>query len=93
MRPDEVVELADACANLWATALGVYYSDARSAWRGIQNGGDGGEALNDLMGHRVLLRNLCRQIGADPQRMGDAMLDALEQGMRFNSARMTKKVA
>ncbi|MDT8878517.1 hypothetical protein RSO68_03430 [Halomonas saccharevitans] len=91
---EEVAELAESCANLWGKALGIFYSDAQAAWRGVKYPPDGGEALEDLLGTRELLANLLAGYGGDmdADRLGDLMLDALEAGRKFAPAAMTRPV-
>lgn len=83
-------ELARACAELWLAAVGTHYRDAQSAIRGV-NSADL-EALDDLTSDRRLLANLCRPLDADPDRVGAAMIQALDSGLRFNSAAMNRPV-
>lgn len=95
--PDDIAgrrELAMACSSLMAAALGQYYSDCRSTLVGAKMPGDRGEALDDLTGSRELLANLCAAFEADmdADTLGDLMLDALEQGLRFRSSGMNRAV-
>lgn len=85
-------ELARGCGDLWASALGVYYTDCGAAMRGKGAHADKGEALEDLTGDRRLLEALCEPIGADPHRVGDAMIEALDAGRRFSSNAMHRPV-
>ena len=85
-------ELARGCGDLWAAALGRYFEDARSFLRGVKHGHDEGESLDDLTGERRLLANLCRPLDACPQRVGDAFIEALDAGLRFNSGAMHRPV-
>src|SRR5690554_4548799 len=87
----EARELYRACSDLWAGALGRYFEDCRQAMRGVR-AGDGGEALDDLTGSRELLANLCRHFDADPHRLGDAMIQALDAGLTFRASGMNRAV-
>ena len=83
--PDGMAEshqCALACADLWLAALRCYYSDCRSAYRGINPNSDS-EALDDLTGSRELLANLCRPMDADPVRLAELMLETLKTGKRW----------
>ena len=91
--PAEVQEMALACSNMWASALGWYYRDCQTALQG-KGSGDGGEALSDLLGSRELLGNLLHGFDSDmdPDVLGDAMLDALDRGLKFKPCGMTRAV-
>src|SRR5690554_3948481 len=86
-----VAELARPCAALWAAALGKYYGDAQ-AYRQRGTAPDDGEAWRDLTGSRELLGNICDIIDADPQRLGDAMIQALDAGLTFRASAMNRSV-
>ncbi|GEK72941.1 MULTISPECIES: hypothetical protein [Halomonas] len=90
----ETADLAGRCANLWGQALGQYYKDAQSAWRGSKQPHDHGEALEDLLGSRELLANLLGAYGGDMDAdvLGDLMLEAMEAGRRFTPSAMTRPV-
>lgn len=77
----ELAELAMGCADIWLAALRCYYSDCRSAARGIRTAHT--EALDDLTGSRELLANLCRPLDADAERVAALMLEALDAGRRW----------
>ncbi len=79
--PTTAVELALGCADIWLAALRTYYSDCRSVLRGAR--GAHREALDDLTGSRELLANLCQPLDADPQRVAELMLEALDAGRRW----------
>lgn len=85
-------ELARACGDLFAAALGRYYCDAQSVLRGAIHGNDGGESLEDLTGSRRLLEALCDPIGADAEVVAAAMIEALDAGLRFKPAGMNRPV-
>ena len=89
----EAREIARACSDLWAGALGRYYEDCRQAMRGVR-AGDGGEALDDLTGSRELLGNLLAGFGGDmdADRLADAMIQALDAGLTFRISGMNKPV-
>jgi hypothetical protein len=83
-------ELARACAEVWLAAVRVYYTDAQAAIRGV-NSADL-EALDDLTSDRRLLATLLEPLDACPQRVGDAFIEALDAGLRFNSGAMNRPV-
>lgn len=68
-------ELARACGDIWGAALILYMRDCRQALRGTVTADL--EALDDFTGSRELLANLCRPLGADPERVADAMVKTL----------------
>lgn len=85
-------ELARACVELWLASIRTYYTDAATSKRGAKFQPDNGEALADLLGSRELLANLCRPLDACPQRVGDAFIDALDAGRRFDTGAMNRPV-
>lgn len=91
--PQALAELAKTCGNLWGAAMGLYFSDCASALRGTAAHGDKGEALEDLTSTEMpLLRHLCRQCGADVDRVAAGMTDGLNAGKRFTQAAMHRPV-
>ncbi|QTF91671.1 hypothetical protein [Halomonas sp. BM-2019] len=76
-------ELARACGELWQAAIRTYHADASASWRG-KHVADADEAFEDLLGDRRLLARLLEPFGLDPDVVGDAMLDMLEAGDRWN---------
>ena len=85
-------ELARACAEVWLAAVRTYYTDAATSKRGAKFQPDNGEALDDLTGSRRLLATLLEPLDACPQRVGDAMIQALDAGLRFNTGAMNRVV-
>lgn len=85
-------ELANGCAMVWIHSIKLYYADANAAYRELKQIPDKGEALEDLLGDRRLLDNLCQPLEADSEVIGDAMLDAIDAGRRFDVARMNRAV-
>lgn len=85
-------ELARHCAEIWLYAIKQYMSDAQAAMRGVTATAYHFEALEDLTGSRRLLANLCRPLDIDPARAGDAMIEALDSGRRFDTAAMNRAV-
>lgn len=83
-------ELARACGDLWLAAVKTYYLDAQAVMRGVKSADL--ESLDDLTSDRRLLANLCRPLDADPDRVGAAMIQALDSGLRFNSGAMNRVV-
>ncbi|QJQ98207.1 hypothetical protein [Halomonas sp. PGE1] len=83
-------ELARACAEMWLAAVGVYFRDAQSAMRGIKTADL--ESLDDLTSDRRLLAALLEPLDADPGRIGDAMIQALDSGRRFDTGAMNRAV-
>lgn len=83
-------ELARACAEVWLAAVATYYRDAQAVMRGVKSADL--EALDDLTSDRRLLANLCRPLDADAEVVGDAMIQALDAGLRFNSGAMNRVV-
>ncbi|MGJ7459435.1 hypothetical protein [Halomonas sp. RA08-2] len=70
------------CAALWYAALWTYYRDALRNAQGIREHGDEGEAWLDLTTGRELLANLCGPVDADPDLIGDGMLEAIREEIR-----------
>lgn len=83
-------ELARACAEVWLAAVKTYYLDAQAAMRGIKTADL--EALDDLTGDRRLLAALLEPLDACPLRVGDAFIEALDAGRRFDTAAMSRPV-
>lgn len=83
-------ELARHCAELWLAAVGVYFRDAQAVMRGVKSADL--EALDDLTSDRRLLAVLLKPLDACPRRIGDAMIEALDSGRRFNAAAMNRPV-
>ncbi|APX94511.1 hypothetical protein BWR19_17105 [Halomonas sp. 1513] len=73
-------ELARACADVWLASIRMYYADCAAALRGQTAANDQGEAFLDLWTGRELLKNLCEPLDADPEVVGDAMMEALRAG-------------
>ena len=82
---------AGACVNLWFGAVRQYYIDARSYMRGVKHGHDEGESLDDLTGSRRLLEALCEPLGADPQVVGDAMVEVIDAELRKPKAKHKRR--
>src|SRR5690554_7838684 len=80
----EAREIARACSDLWAGALGRYYEDCRQAMRGSREEW-ALEVLDDITGTRELLGNLLAGFGGDmdADRLADAMIQALDAGLTF----------
>ncbi|WP_299232562.1 hypothetical protein [uncultured Halomonas sp.] len=70
-------EAARVCRDVWLGALRQYYRDAAAAMRGVHTAHL--EALDDLTNGHELLANLCRPVGADPDRVAQAMIEALDR--------------
>ena len=83
-------ELARACAEVWLAAVATYYRDAQAAMRGVKSADL--EALDDLTGSRRLLATLLEPLDACPRRIGDAMIQALDSGRRWDTAGMNRPV-
>lgn len=83
-------ELASACAEVWLAAFRTYYTDAQAAMRGIKSADP--EALDDLTGSQCLIANLSDPIGADPDRVAAAFIEALDAGRRFDTSAMNRPV-
>ncbi|MDZ7852937.1 MAG: hypothetical protein U5L98_09900 [Halomonas sp.] len=87
----EIHEVARACSDLWASALGLYLNDADAVLRGIK--GADSESLEDLTSPGApLLRHLCAQCDADFERVRSAMIRALNTGLKFRQSGMNRPV-